>query len=81
MLLFETILFYKGSPCFYKIYSKGESVYYYEAEPHFYYRNVPFPSFSVFEKNNKWEAVGLEDQEVLQQVIKGLQSHLQPSRS
>jgi len=77
MFLFETILFYKGSPCFYKIYSKGENAYYCEAQPHFYYSHIPFPNFSVLEKDNNFETLALEDEDLSRQVIKDLQSFLE----
>jgi len=79
MFLFETILFYKGAPCFYKVYSKNGSGFYCEAQPHFYYRHIPFPTFTLVENDNQWQASGTEDDDLVQQVVKELQSHLQYS--
>lgn len=79
MFLFETILFYNGAPCFYKIHATNTSGFYCEAQPNFYYRNIPFPNFTVTEINDEWQATGTNDDELVQQVVKELQSHLQYS--
>ena len=79
MFLFETILFYNGAPCFYKVYAQNESGFYCEAQPHFYYSHIPFPNFSLTDTNNQWQATGTDDDELVQQVVKELQSHMQYS--
>ena len=76
MFLFETILFYENAPCFYKVYAKEDNRYYWEAQPHFYYSHISFPSFTVVEEGNDWQAIGLNDEALLKQVVKDLQSHL-----
>ena len=74
MHLFETILFYNGVPSYYNVY-KQENKFILEANTPEYYKNTPFPNFSIFEANGKWIADGTEDANLIEQIVKDIERY------
>lgn len=74
MLLFETILFYNGVPSYYNVY-RQDNKYSLEANTPAYYKNTPFPNFSLTEANGSWIADGTNDQSLIEQIVKDIEKY------
>jgi hypothetical protein len=72
MFLFETILFYKGAPSYYKVHLE-EAGYLFEAIPIEYYKHISFPSFSLTQTKNGLQAPSCDNQELVEQAIEDIQ--------
>ena len=72
MFLFETILFYKGAPSYYKVHLE-ESGYFFEAIPIEYYKHINFPSFSLTQTEKGFHAPACDYVELVEQAIEDIQ--------
>lgn len=72
MFLFETILFYKGAPSYYKVHLE-DSGYFFEAIPIEYYKHISFPSFSVAQTEQGYNAPTCDNGELVEQAIEDIQ--------
>lgn len=74
--LFETLLFYDNSPCYYKIYH-SEDLYIGEPTPHHFYMEKSFPYFLVRSGEEDIQVEGTDDPRMIEQIVLELKSHLQ----
>jgi hypothetical protein len=73
--LFETLLFYKSKPCFYKIFHAGD-IFIGEPVEHHYYSKSIFPYFIIRKKNETWFAEGIEEDVKLSSLYNQLEKHI-----
>lgn len=71
MLLYETILFYNGTPSYYKVHQQ-ESRYYFEAIPIDYYKHISFPNFYISDINGVHDAEGCDNTDLIEQAIEDI---------
>jgi hypothetical protein len=72
MFLFETILFYKRVPSYYKIYKQSKG-YFFEAVPLEYYKDTAFPNFFAEKINEEWKVNGTDSEQLIKQAIEDLE--------
>lgn len=72
MFLFETILFYKSVPSYYKVYLLEEG-YFFEAVALEYYKEINFPNFLLSGKDKNYLVSGTDIDELIQQATEDLQ--------
>ena len=73
--IFETVLFYKGTPCYYKIYL-SENDYYGIPVPHHYYSKTDFPCFIVNVSHGQLQVKGITDETMVQTILSEFEMHL-----
>ena len=73
--IFETLLFYKGTPCYYKIYLSDKD-YYGIPVPHHYYNKTEFPCFIVRINRNQIQVKGISDETMIQEIGSEFEKHL-----
>ena len=72
MFLFETILFYKGTPSYYKVHQQ-DTGYFFEAIPIAYYKHITFPNIYLSQTDNELHATSCDNQELVEQAIEDIQ--------
>ena len=77
--VFETLLFFKNKPCYYKVF-RSTNGFYGEPTPHHYYITTPFPHFLVVENNDSLKVEGVHDHQMVQQILSELNHHLQKAK-
>jgi hypothetical protein len=75
VFLFETILMYKHTPCYYKVFALGER-FFGEPVPHHYYTKQSFPYFTIKGNDPNWHVEGVDDPEMVPQIVRVLKNHL-----
>lgn len=75
VFLFETLLIYNQAPCYYNVFSFGE-LFYGEPRPHAHYSKLSFPYFIVRGYKMNRHVFGIDDPEVIRQILQQLENHL-----
>ena len=73
--IFETILFIHEIPSYYRVFHLN-GYYIYEPVPHHFYSSVVFPELVVNRQSNVWKVIGTSDGNLINPLIRELESHL-----
>jgi hypothetical protein len=73
--LFETMLFYNSTPCYYKIFLCAD-LFIGEPVEHHYFNKIKFPYFIIKKKNEEWITEGFEDDSKLSFLYSQLENHI-----
>jgi hypothetical protein len=75
VFLYETLLFYRHSPCYYKLYETDE-FYVGEPTPHHYYSKINFPHFIIRKVRNTWMVEGIDDPNMVKKILQEFEDYI-----